>query len=228
MIAGGKKISVNVTFYCALGPFLGESDGSKGWLQLIVVKQKEQVVNDVLAHELGHTMGQVTKVVPGGLKGSDHGRRYDANGHQGPHCADGMSDDDYAKGKGKKGTAYEGDFRGKPECTCIMYGENGEGSTCVGKYCARCQPFIKAQALTSLHGGGKAGEKFHEAGAAADAPEGGESASGDSDAGEASESVSGESSDGSSSESADNQGSESTNSESEGGGGSESAGDATE
>ena len=40
--------------------------------------------------------------MPSGLKASDHGRRYDDNGHMGPHCADGMSDDNYAKGKGKK------------------------------------------------------------------------------------------------------------------------------
>jgi hypothetical protein len=104
-----------------------------------------------MAHELGHTMNQVTKTVASGLDAADHGRKYTANGHQGPHCADGMSDDNFAGGTGKVGTGYEGDFTGKPECTCIMYGENGEGSTCTGRYCNRCKPFIKAEGLTSLH-----------------------------------------------------------------------------
>jgi hypothetical protein len=65
-----------------------------------------------------------------------------------------MSDDNYAGGTGKAGTKYEKNFAGKKECTCIMYGENGDGSTCTGRYCARCQPFIKAEGLDSLHGAG--------------------------------------------------------------------------
>jgi hypothetical protein len=157
VVAAGKKVMLDVKLYAALGPYLGESDGAKGYLQLIVIKQKSNVVNDVLAHELGHTMNQVTKGPPKGLSAADHGRRYDGNGHQGPHCADGMSDDNYAGGNGKAGTAYEKSFRGKKECTCIMYGENGEGSTCTGRYCARCQPFIKGEGLDTLHGGGGSG-----------------------------------------------------------------------
>ena len=154
LVKAGKKVKLDLQIYCALGPYLGEADGAKGWLQLIVVKQKGNVVNDVMAHELGHTMNQVTKTVAPGLKAADHGRMYTGNGHMGPHCADGMSDDNYAKGAGKKGTDYEGKFAGKKECTCIMYGENGEGSTCTGRFCARCQPFIKAEGLDSLHGAG--------------------------------------------------------------------------
>jgi hypothetical protein len=158
LVKAGKKVKLDLQIYCALGPYLGEADGAKGWLQLIVVKQKGNVINDVMAHELGHTMNQVTKSVPSGLKAEDHGRKYTGNGHQGPHCADGMSDENYNKGAGKKGSDYEGKFAGKKECTCIMYGENGEGSTCTGRYCARCQPFIKAEALDTLHGGGKSTE----------------------------------------------------------------------
>lgn len=152
--ADNNTISVDVSVFKAQGPFLGEADNPNGWLQLIVIRLAEKVSNDVMAHELGHTMGQVPQSAadkPPGLSAVAHGREYTANGHQGGHCADGMSDDNYGGGTGKAGSAYENDFTGAPECTCIMYGENGEGSKCTGKFCARCQPFIKGQALTTLH-----------------------------------------------------------------------------
>jgi hypothetical protein len=60
-----------------------------------------------------------------------------------------MSDDNYGGGSGKAGSGYEGDFTGKSECTCVMYGEGS--STRKTGYCSRCAPFIKAEALSSLH-----------------------------------------------------------------------------
>lgn len=149
-----NMVFVDVSVFKAKGPFLGEADNPNGWLQLIVIRLSENVSNDVMAHELGHTMGQVPQSAgdkPPGLTTLAHGREYTGNGHQGGHCADGMSDANYAGGAGKVGTTYAGNFKGKKECTCIMFGENGEGSTCTGKFCARCQPFIRGQALTTLH-----------------------------------------------------------------------------
>lgn len=151
----GNKVEVEMTLHVSKGPYLGEADGTSGWLQLIVFKAAEKVVNDVMAHELGHTMNQVPMVAgdkPPGLSTVVHGRHYKGNEHQGTHCADGMSSANYNSGAGKVGSKkYEADFSGKAECTCIMYGENGAGSTCAGKFCTRCQPFIKAEALASLH-----------------------------------------------------------------------------
>lgn len=147
----GKKVSLKLKVFVAQGPYLGEADGKEGWKQLIVVRTKNNVINDVMAHELGHTMNQVTKSKPPGMAKVEHWRRYTGNGHMGPHCADGMNDANYANGSGKKGSAYEGDFTGAKECTCIMYGENGEGSTYTGKFCSRCSPFIKGEGLTTLH-----------------------------------------------------------------------------
>jgi hypothetical protein len=146
-----KQVKLSFDVMSAAGPYLGESDGTSKWLQLIVVKQGPNVVNDVLAHELGHTLNQVTYTVPPGLAAAEHGRRYTGNGHQGAHCADGMSAANYNNGAGKAGTGYAGNFAGKPECTCIMYGENGDGSTCTGKFCARCKPFLTAEAIDTLH-----------------------------------------------------------------------------
>jgi hypothetical protein len=150
----GNKVEVEMTLHVSKGPYLGEADGASKWLQLIVFKSAENVVNDVMAHELGHTMKQVPQSAggkPPGLAAVVHGRHYTGNEHQGGHCADGMSSANYNGGAGKVGSDYAGDFSGKSECTCIMYGENGEGSTCAGKFCSRCQPFIKAEALASLH-----------------------------------------------------------------------------
>lgn len=148
-----KNVLVTFNLFKAKGPYLGEADAKKGYLQLIVLRCAENVSNDVMAHELGHTMHQVPQSAAGkppGLSGVRHGREYVANGHQGGHCADGMSKSNYAGGAGKAGTKYAKNFAGKKECTCIMYGENGAGSSCTGKFCARCKPFIQAQALDAL------------------------------------------------------------------------------
>ena len=148
----GKKVKLEVKVFVAKGPYLGESDGKQGWLQLAVIKQAATTFNDVMAHELGHTINQVVKSPPPGLAAGDHGRRYTGNGHQGPHCADGMSDDNYNGGAGKKGSTYEGNFKSKAECKCIMYGENSsKGSKSSGSFCARCSPFLIAEDLSDLH-----------------------------------------------------------------------------
>lgn len=144
-------VTVKLKLHVAKGPYLGEADHPDGWKQLIVIDQKSEVVNDVMAHELGHTLNQVVNSKPPGMGTISHGRQYTGNEHQGSHCADGMSSSNYAGGAGKKGTDYEGDFSGKSECTCIMYGENGESSKCTGKFCSRCTPFLKGEALTTLH-----------------------------------------------------------------------------
>lgn len=149
--AAGRKVDLTFWVRSALGPYLGESDGNQKWLQLIVLHQTVNPLNDVMSHELGHTLNQVTNVVASGLDAASHGREYTANGHQGSHCADGMTDANYAGGSGASGTNYNKNFKGKPECTCIMYGENGPGSTCTGSFCARCEPFLKAEAMTTLH-----------------------------------------------------------------------------
>lgn len=141
--AAANEVEVDITYFAGKGPFLGESDGAKGFLQLIVIKMPDSSINDVMSHELGHTINQVIKSKPPGLEGTTHGRKYTGKGHQGPHCADGMSDDDFAN---------QASFKSHSECKCIMYGENSsQGSKSNGKFCARCTPFIRGEALTTLH-----------------------------------------------------------------------------
>lgn len=129
----------------------GQLNGlSAGHHQLLRIGRDDAGVCQTLCHELGHSVNQVPSPTgrPPGLTGQAHGRRYTGNGHRGGHCAEGMSDDNYAGGAGKAGTAYAGAFGGKSECTCVMYGEGS--STRKGKYCARCKPFFIAEAAQTV------------------------------------------------------------------------------
>lgn len=144
-----KKVKVSVKVDEMKGPYLGESDEYK---QLIVIDQSSIGINDTLTHELGHSLNQVPTTAgekAAGLKTTNHSRAYTGMGHSGGHCADGMSDDNYAGGAGKAGSDYQGTFESKSECTCVMYGE--DNSACTGKFCDICKPFVLADAITSLH-----------------------------------------------------------------------------
>ncbi len=157
-------MKVLVKFYQAKGPYLGESDGAH---QLIVRSDNKKSFNSVLAHELAHSLRQTVKKVAPGLDATTHGRHYTGHDHQGDHCANGLSDDDWKKASfaGLKGL-------------CIMFGEISStkdpphGVT----FCPRCIPFLRADACQSLDAAAaavraaKAGEA-HEASAAAPPPE---------------------------------------------------------
>ncbi len=145
-----NKVKVSMKVFKAKGPYNGESAKHK---QLLRIGRADEEVNKTLCHELGHSLHQVPQSSAGkppGLSAVAHGREYTGNGHTGGHCADGMSDDNYAAGAGKAGSAYAGNFKGKAECTCLMYGEGS--STRGNKYCARCKPFIIAEAVSSVEG----------------------------------------------------------------------------
>lgn len=143
-----NKVKVDMKVFKAKGPYNGESAKHK---QLLRIGRADEEVNKTLCHELGHALHQVPQSAakkPPGLSAVAHGREYTGNGHQGGHCADGMSGDNYAAGAGKAGTGYAGNFKGKAECTCLMYGAGS--TTRSNKYCARCKPFIIAQAVSSV------------------------------------------------------------------------------
>lgn len=142
--AGTKhKVKINLKVKVCMGEYLGEADGNKGNWQLIAISA-EDTTNDIMAHELGHTMNQCVQnrqAPPPGLKLTDHDRRYTAHGHTGPHCAEGMSAGDFAGA----------DYTLHLECKCIMYGENDpEGSSSNGKFCDKCKPFVMGERLTTM------------------------------------------------------------------------------
>ena len=142
-VDAGVTVRVDYTVLWALGEYLGESDGKRPNLQLLVDMENTSF-NDVMAHELGHTMGAVLKAVPPGLSAGDHGWKYTGRGHQGPHCAFGAPKatfDNNAKNLTGLGA----------KCKCIMYGENSsKGSNSNGLFCEKCVPFLAAEALQDI------------------------------------------------------------------------------
>lgn len=147
--SGAKHpIVVRLTVKVAAGPYRGEADGPKqliatrepddGWTKAI--DRTDEDMCKTMTHELGHTMNQVVSATgaPPGLVGADHGRYYT---YFGPHCADGMSDTDYA--------ALVPDTQPSwLDGPCVMFAPGGEKRTV--NYCDRCKPYIKAERLTSL------------------------------------------------------------------------------
>jgi hypothetical protein len=79
-------------------------------------------------HELGHALGLVAKGQPD---------RYTGHGHQGPHCAKGLSAQD------KQGASYE-----NKKGTCTMY---GEGTPTRTDYCADCKASLRKALKTIPH-----------------------------------------------------------------------------
>jgi hypothetical protein len=134
-------IKCKIKLKVADGEYLGEADGKVGYWQLIAVNSVS-TTNDVMSHELGHTMNQVVYKVAPGLKKTDHTRRYTGKGHTGAHCAEGMSQADFDS---------LANYGSVAACKCIMYGENsGSASLSDGHFCVQCKPFIMGEQLTTL------------------------------------------------------------------------------
>lgn len=152
----GKQIKLTVKVATMAGTYLGEAKAGTG-KQLIATHAGDKggrthitTINDVMAHELGHTLGQAVTSggEPPGLAHADHKRQYTGMDHQGSHCADGMKDADFGDGAGSGLASFAG--MGK-KCRCIMYGENDQnGSNSTGKFCARCRPYLMAQTMESI------------------------------------------------------------------------------
>ena len=143
-----RTVKVSIRVWTADGPLNGNSQGH---LQLLRIGRDDKGICQTLCHELGHSLRQVANTSSRkspGLTGLPHGREYTDNGHSGAHCAEGMSADNYAGGAGKAGTRYQGNFRGKSECKCVMYGEGSP--TRANDFCERCKPFIVAEAAQSV------------------------------------------------------------------------------
>ncbi len=142
-IDAGARVRLNYTVLWALGEFLGESDGPRPNLQLIAQLANDST-NDVMAHELGHTIGAVLKAPAPGLAAGDHGWKYTGRGHQGPHCAFGADAAVFSDAtKNLTGLSAK--------CKCIMYGENSKvASGSNGRFCEKCRPFLDAQAVDDI------------------------------------------------------------------------------
>lgn len=140
--AGGNKVKLTLKLLVARGPFLGEATEKH---QLIVRLPNDAAMNGVFVHELGHALKQALAEVAPGMVEADHGRTYTEHGHQGHHCANGLSDADFA----------EADYTFKTG-GCVMFGGGAteEGPANDGKFCDKCRPFVLAEACDVVNSDG--------------------------------------------------------------------------
>ncbi|MBW8886849.1 MAG: peptidoglycan-binding protein [Fibrobacteres bacterium] len=111
----------------------------------------------VIAHELGHNMGQayanssvdstfgrpLTKPIPGYPfpKGVPEGDVYGEHGHIGTHCAKGLKD--------KTVSDFQTDAAFK-ERTCIMFGASDMAASTEYAFCEDCSTYIRAEDLQDI------------------------------------------------------------------------------
>jgi hypothetical protein len=140
--AGGNKVKLTLKLLVARGPFLGEATEKH---QLVVRLPDDAAMNGVLVHELGHALKQALAEVAPGMVEADHGRTYTEHGHQGHHCANGLSDADFA----------ETDYTFKTGA-CVMFGGGATdaGPPNDGKFCDKCRPFVLAEACDVVNSDG--------------------------------------------------------------------------
>lgn len=133
----GDTLTINVNLRLTWGPFAGDSDAKKS---VILTPDSTREMNDTICHELGHCL-KLTELpsvsIPGiGLNATEikkkHGRCYSGKGHNGGHCADGMSESDFGK---------LDNFESK-KLKCVLYGEGGGAGP--GLFCKRCTEILKS------------------------------------------------------------------------------------
>jgi hypothetical protein len=114
----------------------------------------------VIAHELGHNMGQAygdknadsyfgrpnNKPMPGipFPKPIPDGDVYGGHGHQGTHCAKGVINKKSSSFQDGISTAFQ-------EHTCVMYGASDMNDSKEFTFCSDCLTYIKAEDLSDIH-----------------------------------------------------------------------------
>lgn len=134
-------VKITLKLHVARGPFLGESNAVH---QLIVRVPNEGRFNEILVHELGHSIGETLTEAPPGLSASDHGRAYEGKEHQGHHCGYGLSDDEFASDDLSMSTS------GK--CAMFGTGDADADPQSRGEFCELCEPFVRATDCLGLEG----------------------------------------------------------------------------
>jgi type VI secretion system secreted protein VgrG len=131
----GRAVFIRFSIQLARGPYNGSSTRN---LLLVAAhnhrgKRPEDHMIQTMVHEVGHALGMVAReiTIPGipNTK-TEHGRWYMARGHDGDHCAKGVSASDYSG---------RGDLSGKPG-TCVMFGERCP--TRLRSFCDLCQKLL--------------------------------------------------------------------------------------
>ncbi len=137
-----------VTFRASKGPYEGESNGIH---ILIVYHNSERKVSSTISHEIGHSINQAVKggKAPPGLFYRDHMRSYDGKGHQGQHCAFGLSDSMF----GKPDFAELNYAASALLPKCVMWGDSSPQFLPwreVFSFCEKCRPYVIAEQTTEF------------------------------------------------------------------------------
>jgi len=151
VLNSGKDIGVSLGLFLAMGPYPGASDIDRASSMLIAVqdlegRRRDPAICSTMAHLVGHAM----KMVCGyglDVTGIDdpkttHSRWYGTHrGHEGNHCATGISGADYGDQTQKLTDLGE-------SATCPMYGEPIASKSAV--YCDNCKNLILAARLDDI------------------------------------------------------------------------------
>ncbi|MBK8229598.1 MAG: hypothetical protein IPK72_03235 [Candidatus Eisenbacteria bacterium] len=119
-----------------------------GGAQAVVMSRPLSAVAVTIAHELGHSMGMTVAASagsanqpPNGLPSPPEvaaGNSYSGHGHNGSHCADGVSDKTLAGFESVQGT-------------CILFGAGGdEEPPARDQFCPTCQTYLRGRRLTDI------------------------------------------------------------------------------
>jgi hypothetical protein len=173
----GKEVEVELTMVTLDDDYAGFSaiNGMTVRTLLIAANAGAQgavsnvkAMNILIAHELGHGVGQACRLKdnpakpwdppPAALDMNKHGWQYDDTvAHSGKHCAFGLSEAEYGAAPATAGaprvpgTGTVKSFYSLTKTTCVMYGEiDAENPTGTGLFCVKCQPYVQAHDLSSL------------------------------------------------------------------------------
>ncbi|MCX7725895.1 MAG: hypothetical protein N2053_03485, partial [Chitinispirillaceae bacterium] len=152
------RIRINIYGCYVAADFNGAALRGNIWMTTFGGEIAENGLGCVLLHELGHNMGQVyasksTDPVFGRSKGKEipgipfppdvnnGGKTYGGHGHQGTHCAEGITN--------KRASSFHTQEAIR-EHKCIMFGASDLSSNIHFDYCEECRNYIKAEDLSSI------------------------------------------------------------------------------
>jgi len=130
------------------GPYMGVSFGAGSTANVCSAEYANMYPNTV-AHEIGHAVNMTpvdrgeNPTHPAGFGLAQHAHAYQGKGGQGPHCHS------VNNGAGDQPGVLQpnGEYLGNSG-TCIMFHKSHPG--CLGVFCAVCEPYLRAEAMTSL------------------------------------------------------------------------------
>lgn len=121
-----RKVSIKLKLRVIAGSSNGLSYGNTIWLaggSMYAGNRTGSEKQRTAIHEIGHYIGMVAAV---------EGQKnwYEGKGHQGPHCSQGLSEEQTNR-----------DFYYGLPGTCVMFGESAE--TRLGHFCVNCSPSVR-------------------------------------------------------------------------------------